>query len=63
MAPKIITDAPPSRHSNVFALGFVRLELLSRKEPGRGDLPPPPPNGEYERMLLIKAAAVAAGTR
>jgi serine/threonine protein kinase len=58
MAPEIIAGAPPSRRSDVFALGVVLLELLSGKEPVRYDLRP---NGEYERTSLIEAAAAAAG--
>ncbi|KAK3155670.1 hypothetical protein QOZ80_2BG0206120 [Eleusine coracana subsp. coracana] len=58
MAPELIAGDPPSRRSDVFALGVVLLELVSGKEPVRYEVRP---NGEYERTSLIEAAeAVAA---
>ncbi|KAK3159486.1 hypothetical protein QOZ80_2AG0150690 [Eleusine coracana subsp. coracana] len=58
MAPELIDGFPPSRRSDVFALGVVLLELVSGKEPVRYEVRP---NGEFERTSLIEAAeAVAA---
>uniref|UniRef100_A0A0A9HS53 Protein kinase domain-containing protein n=1 Tax=Arundo donax TaxID=35708 RepID=A0A0A9HS53_ARUDO len=59
MAPELIAGGPPSRRSDVFALGVVLLELLSGQEPVRYELVNRA-TGEYERTSLIEAAEAAA---
>lgn len=64
MAPELVAGGPPSRRSDVFALGVVLLELVSGQEPVRYELLNRG-TGEYERTSLIDtaAAAVAEGMR
>ncbi|XP_066332915.1 lysM domain receptor-like kinase 3 [Miscanthus floridulus] len=58
MAPELVAGGPPSRRSDVFALGVVLLELLSGQEPVRYELVNRG-TGEYERTSLIDTAAAA----
>ncbi|WVZ73117.1 hypothetical protein U9M48_021464 [Paspalum notatum var. saurae] len=59
MAPELVAGGPPSRRSDVFALGVVLLELLSGQEPVRYELVNRG-TGEYERTSLIETAEAAA---
>ncbi|XP_062220754.1 lysM domain receptor-like kinase 3 [Phragmites australis] len=59
MAPELIAGGPPSRRSDVFALGVVLLELVSGQEPLRYELVNRA-TGEYERTSLIEAAEATA---
>lgn len=58
MAPELVAGGPPSRRSDVFALGVVLLELVSGQEPVRYELVNRG-TGEYERTSLIDTAAAA----
>ncbi|KAL6635367.1 hypothetical protein ACP70R_028038 [Stipagrostis hirtigluma subsp. patula] len=59
MAPELIAGGPPTRRSDVFALGVVLLELVSGQEPVRYELVNRA-KGEYERTSLIESAEAAA---
>jgi serine/threonine protein kinase len=60
MAPELVAGGPPSRRSDVFALGVVLLELVSGQEPVRYEVVNRG-TGEYQRTSLIETAeAVAA---
>jgi serine/threonine protein kinase len=58
MAPELVAGGPPSRRSDVFALGVVLLELVSGQEPVRYEIVNRG-TGEYERTSLIDTAAAA----
>ncbi|CAN6232901.1 unnamed protein product [Urochloa humidicola] len=60
MAPELVAGGPPTRRSDVFALGVVLLELVSGQEPVRYEMVNRS-TGEYQRTSLIETAeAVAA---
>ncbi|RLM80954.1 hypothetical protein C2845_PM12G31140 [Panicum miliaceum] len=59
MAPELVSGGPPSRRSDVFALGVVLLELVSGQEPVRYEMVNRG-TGEYERTSLIETAEAAA---
>ncbi|CAL4886038.1 unnamed protein product [Urochloa decumbens] len=60
MAPELVAGGPPTRRSDVFALGVVLLELVSGQEPVRYEMVNRG-TGEYQRTSLIETAeAVAA---
>ncbi|KAF8779521.1 hypothetical protein HU200_002577 [Digitaria exilis] len=59
MAPELVAGGPPSRRSDVFALGVVLLELVSGQEPVRYEMVNRG-TGEYERTSLIETAEAAA---
>ncbi|KAG2662611.1 lysM domain receptor-like kinase 3 [Panicum virgatum] len=59
MAPELVAGGPPSRCSDVFALGVVLLELVSGQEPVRYEMVNRG-TGEYERTSLIETAEAAA---
>ncbi|KAG2655015.1 lysM domain receptor-like kinase 3 [Panicum virgatum] len=60
MAPELVAGGPPSRRSDVFALGVVLLELVSGQEPVRYEMVNRGGTGEYERTSLIETAEAAA---
>ncbi|PAN08997.1 hypothetical protein PAHAL_1G450500 [Panicum hallii] len=59
MAPELVSGGPPSRRSDVFALGVLLLELVSGQEPVRYEMGNRG-TGEYERTSLIETAEAAA---
>ncbi|PNT69446.1 protein LYK5-like [Brachypodium distachyon] len=60
MAPELTAGtSPPTRRSDVFAVGVLLLELVSGQEPARYELNEA--TGEYERTSLIETAEEAMG--